>query len=212
MVQDSDKNVRANATYLEWILEAVHKIKHQKQRPSQERIANAIRLNHQVSHDSIAEQLELAVKDGSIIRVDNNGFTYKDPAQVSQGKGRAFEITKKPELAKVVIKCLEDNSGSKGLMLKTIEKYIQSNYNLSGRQGGNVTGQLRLCIRKLIQKKTVVQVGKFVKLNVQADDEVEKDTSSSVLGNMSLEEANLEVILPFERRRVSETNLFSMQL
>lgn len=200
MVEEMDKSIRANATYVEWILDAVRKIKHQKQRPSKERIVNAIKQNHQVSTDSIVEQLELAVKDGSVIRVDNNGYTYKDPGSAPQGgRIRLLEVNKKAELAQAVVQCLEENSSSKGLMLKTIEKFLQSNYNIKGKQSGNLIGQLRMCVRKLVQKRTLQQVGKFVKLC-----SVNSDCDSSGLGNISLEEANLEVILPFERKRVRD--------
>ena len=81
MGKENDKGIDVNPTYLEWILQAVHKIKYQKQRPGIERIQNAIRQNHAVSNDSIKEQLELAVKCGKIIKVFScDDYTYKDPA------------------------------------------------------------------------------------------------------------------------------------
>lgn len=70
----------ANPMYTQWILEAIHKIKKQKQRPSEERICNAVSMSHGLDRKTILEQLELSVKDGTILKVTNKGLnSYKDP-------------------------------------------------------------------------------------------------------------------------------------
>ncbi|XP_034027015.1 histone acetyltransferase KAT6A [Thalassophryne amazonica] len=70
----------ANPTYTQWILEAIKKVKKQKQRPSEERICNAVNMSHGLDRKTVLEQLELSVKDGTILKVSNKGLnSYKDP-------------------------------------------------------------------------------------------------------------------------------------
>ncbi|XP_061907580.1 histone acetyltransferase KAT6A isoform X1 [Entelurus aequoreus] len=70
----------ANPMYTQWILEAIKKVKKQKQRPSEERICNAVSMSHGLDRRTILEQLELSVKDGTILKVTNKGLnSYKDP-------------------------------------------------------------------------------------------------------------------------------------
>ncbi|KAF7199683.1 histone acetyltransferase KAT6A isoform X2 [Nothobranchius furzeri] len=70
----------ANPVYTQWILEAIKKIKKQKQRPSEERISNAVSMTHGLDRKTVLEQLELSVKDGTILKVTNKGLnSYKDP-------------------------------------------------------------------------------------------------------------------------------------
>ena len=70
----------ANPLYTEWILEAIQKIKRQKQRPSEERICHALATSHGLDKRTVLEQLELSVQDGSVLKVTNKGSaSYKDP-------------------------------------------------------------------------------------------------------------------------------------
>ncbi|KAJ3604415.1 hypothetical protein NHX12_029156 [Muraenolepis orangiensis] len=70
----------ANPTYTQWILEAIKKVKKQKQRPSEERICNAVSMLHGLDRKTVMEQLELSVKDGTILKISNKGLnSYKDP-------------------------------------------------------------------------------------------------------------------------------------
>lgn len=70
----------ANPVYTQWILEAIKKVKKQKQRPSEERISNAVSMSHGLDRKTVLEQLELSVKDGTILKVTNKGLnSYKDP-------------------------------------------------------------------------------------------------------------------------------------
>jgi len=58
----------ANPLYTEWILEAIQKIKRQKQRPSEERICHAVSTSHGLDKGVVLQQLELAVK----VRLDTH--------------------------------------------------------------------------------------------------------------------------------------------
>ncbi|KAK6301451.1 hypothetical protein J4Q44_G00275040 [Coregonus suidteri] len=75
-----------NPLYTEWILEAIQKIKRQKQRPSEERICHAVATLHRLDKRTVLEQLELSVRDGSILKVTNKGnVSYKDPEHPGRG-------------------------------------------------------------------------------------------------------------------------------
>lgn len=65
-------------TWTAWFLDAIRKIRSQKQRPSVERIAHAVRLQHDYHEEVIAENLQLAVKRGDILKLFNKGqSSYK---------------------------------------------------------------------------------------------------------------------------------------
>ncbi|KAK3090335.1 hypothetical protein FSP39_011013 [Pinctada imbricata] len=110
MVKDSDFELLSNPKYSRWILDAINKVKHQKQRPNLERISNAIRQTHNVTVDLISEQLELAVRDGIILKiVGKDGVcSYRDPAVVTQLKTRTLKVDKNVDLTKTVIKSLRE--------------------------------------------------------------------------------------------------------
>ena len=58
------------ATWQCWLLDAIHKIRYQKQRPNVERVAACIRMHHpQYSNEAVEEHLEQCVKNGSITKV-----------------------------------------------------------------------------------------------------------------------------------------------
>ena len=58
------------ATWQCWLLDAIHKIRYQKQRPNVERVAACIRMHHpQYSNEAVEIHLEECVKNGSISKV-----------------------------------------------------------------------------------------------------------------------------------------------
>lgn len=136
----------ANPLYTEWILEAIQKIKKQKQRPSEERICHAVSTLHGLEKKTVSEQLELSVEDGSVLRVTNKGLaSYKDPDHpgrfASVRPGAFPKATKGPrgpcgdlrsvdwnKLLRRAIEGLEEPGGSS---LKNIEKYLRSQGDLT---------------------------------------------------------------------------------
>uniref|UniRef100_A0A8C6QAT2 Histone acetyltransferase n=1 Tax=Nannospalax galili TaxID=1026970 RepID=A0A8C6QAT2_NANGA len=131
----------ANPLYTEWILEAIQKIKKQKQRPSEERICHAVSTSHGLDKKTVSEQLELSVQDGSVLKVTNKGLaSYKDPdnpGRFSSVKPGTFPKSTKGsrgpcndlrnvdwnKLLKRAIEGLEEPNGSS---LKNIEKYLRT--------------------------------------------------------------------------------------
>uniref|UniRef100_A0A6A7FZ34 histone acetyltransferase n=2 Tax=Hirondellea gigas TaxID=1518452 RepID=A0A6A7FZ34_9CRUS len=64
----------------EWILTAIGKVRHHKQRPNMERVAAVLRQSHGVSPQEVLSNLECQVKRGHVLYIENNGAgCYADP-------------------------------------------------------------------------------------------------------------------------------------
>uniref|UniRef100_A0A4W5PHK1 SAMD1-like winged helix (WH) domain-containing protein n=1 Tax=Hucho hucho TaxID=62062 RepID=A0A4W5PHK1_9TELE len=133
----------ANPMYTTWILEAIKKVKKQKQRPSEERICNAVSMSHGLDRKTVLEQLELSVKDGTILKVSNKGLnSYKDP----ENPGRlAFS---KPRLGsggggggldwnKLIKRSLEGLHEPGGSTLKSVERFLKCQGDVAAYLSGS---------------------------------------------------------------------------
>ena len=173
----------ANPTITRWLLEAVRKIKRQKQRPSVERINNAVKQYHKVSAASIEEQLELAVRDGAILKVFNKGLcSYKDPNRVLQLKTHTLNVTKKTDLTRVIIRSIKELGEATGSTLRSVEKYMRCSYNIDLADGLELSHQLRISAKKGLRNKLLSQEGRLFKVVVSS---VEAESSDSVSGASS---------------------------
>lgn len=154
----------ANPLYIKWLLEAIQKVRHQKQRPSMERICNAVRQNHKVNRDFILEQLELAVNDGAVLKVYNKGLcSYKDPVCMSQLKSRALKVNKSTDLIKVIQKTVKELGEVGGSNLRSIEKYIRKTYSLDIISGIDFSQQLCLAAKRAVSSGRLIQNGHLYK-------------------------------------------------
>jgi hypothetical protein len=83
----SDQELVSHAVWNKWILEAVHKVWNQKKRSLVERICRAVCQHHNFSQDMIADNLEHAVRRGSVLQVLYKGEnSYKDTGTVQNWK------------------------------------------------------------------------------------------------------------------------------
>ena len=183
--EKSSGKLLANPTYSAWVLEAIRKIKHQKQRPNEERIAHAVQQYHNVSYTSIIEQLELAVKDGSVLKVHNKGVnSYKDPSGVTSLKSRYLKVGKKTDLTKIVSRSIKELGQEEGSTAKAIEKYIRRSYNIDCENESDVTHSVRISIKRAVNSRHLIQDGRQYKVYtpqaispvhtpVPSDDEVD---------------------------------------
>ncbi|XP_046567397.1 histone acetyltransferase KAT6A-like isoform X3 [Haliotis rubra] len=194
-----------NPTYAKWLIEAIKKVKQQKQRPSLERISNAVRQNHKVSKESIEEQLELAVTDGIVLKTYNKGLiSYKDPSRIVQLQSRNLKIGKKDDLTKVIVRTVRELGEVGGSSLKSIEKFIRRSYNIELCDGVDLAQQIKLSIKSGIQKGLLLQDGRFIKLGtapVSESDSAGSNSSNSFHSSIDDDKHFDDIILPFERHK-----------
>uniref|UniRef100_H3DH88 Histone acetyltransferase n=1 Tax=Tetraodon nigroviridis TaxID=99883 RepID=H3DH88_TETNG len=198
----------ANPTYTQWILEAIRKIKKQKQRPSEERICNAVSMSHGLDRKTVLEQLELSVKDGTILKVTNKGLnSYKDPdnpGRLALTKAKGSGSWKKPGLDwnKLIKRALEGLHEPGGSGLKNIERFLKCQADVaaylsgSGSMGpGIFHQQLRVALKRAVAHGRVVKQGLLFQL-------VSRSSSSSVddgTGPVSLDSLPPVRLLPHEK-------------
>lgn len=208
----------ANPLYTTWILEAIKKVKKQKQRPSEERICNAVSMSHGLDRKTVLEHLELSVKDGSILKVSNKGLnSYKDPdnpGRIAFGKPRtgggggtsstSSSSSKKPGLDwnKLIKRSLEGLHEPGGSSLKCIERFLKCQADVAGYLSGSGSmgpglfhQQLRLALKRAVAHGRVVKQGPLFSLVSR--------TSHDGTGVVSLNSLPPVRLLPHEQDRVS---------
>lgn len=181
MVKDSEKDRLSDPTYAKWLLDAINKVKHQKQRPNFTRICNAVRQFHQVSQESIAEQLELTVQDGLILKVasKDGNWTYRDPSGVTPCKNRSLKVTLNMDLTKIIVKTIKELADPQGSNLKKIKSYIISTYNLDVEEGVELGEQLKVSLKKGVTSGHLVRDGHCIKVGNKGLDESTASSSNS---------------------------------
>jgi histone acetyltransferase MYST4 len=149
----------SHATWLKWLIDAVHKVRHQKQRPSLERIIHAVKQHHQKAEESaIEEHLELCVKEGTVLKVYNKGLvSYKDPGVNS----RQLKVTTSTDLTKVIVKALRELGDTDGSPIKSIEKYIRHSHSLDLGVDVDFSSLLKQSVKRAVSRGLVSQEGRL---------------------------------------------------
>ncbi|KAJ7423357.1 lysine acetyltransferase 6A [Willisornis vidua] len=174
----------ANPLYTEWILEAIKKVKKQKQRPSEERICNAVSSSHGLDRKTVLEQLELSVKDGTILKVSNKGLnSYKDPdnpGRIALPKPRNHgKLDGKPNVDwnKLIKRAIEGLAESGGSSLKNIERFLKGQKDVAASFGGGAASvlhqQLRLAVKRAVGHGRLLKEGPLYQLNTKATTNAE---------------------------------------
>ncbi|XP_065805920.1 histone acetyltransferase KAT6B isoform X2 [Labrus bergylta] len=171
----------ANPLYTEWILEAIQKIKRQKQRPSEERICHAVATSHGLDKKTVLEQLELSVHDGSILKVTNKGSaSYKDPGnpgRVGSIPPANVSVPSKESIwnssdlrhidwNKILKRAIEGLDDTHGSSLKNIERYLRNQDDLSSVVDNPAFRQrLRLAAKRSVNNGRLFKNGPRYKLS-----------------------------------------------
>lgn len=144
-----------------WILDAIRKIRTQKQRPSAERICHAVRHHHPHREDVIREYLEQLVSAGTVLKVFNKGQnTYKDPGGIRNS--RQLKLTKDCDLSKVICRAARELREKDGSSLKSIEKYIQQSHTIElSEPDVDLSSVIKLSAKQAVEKGLVVHDGKL---------------------------------------------------
>lgn len=171
----------ANPLYTEWILEAIQKIKRQKQRPSEERICHAVATSHGLDKRTVLEQLELSVHDGSILKVTNKGSaSYKDPGNPGRVGSIPLVNVSVPskeslwnssdlrhiDWNKILKRAIEGLDDTHGSSLKNIERYLRNQDDLSKIVDNPAFRQrLRLAAKRSVNNGRLFKNGPRYKLS-----------------------------------------------
>ena len=146
-------------TWSAWFLDAIRKIRSQKQRPSVERICHAIRQHHNFHEEEIAEHLEVAVKRGDVLKIFNKGqSSYKDPGGLQT---RPLKVGRASDLSKVIGKAVRELGERDGSTLKNIEKYLRQSHTVEEEAEGDLRTALKLSAKRSVDRGFVVQDGKL---------------------------------------------------
>ncbi|KAK2911021.1 hypothetical protein Q8A67_003154 [Cirrhinus molitorella] len=206
----------ANPLYTTWILEAIKKVKKQKQRPSEERICNAVSMSHGLDRKTVLEHLELSVKDGSVLKVSNKGLnSYKDPDNPGRlafpkpraggggGSSSTSSSSKKPGLDwnKLIKRSLEGLHEPGGSSLKSIERFLKCQADVAGYLSGSGSmgpglfhQQLRLALKRAVSHGRVIKQGPLFRL-------VSRSSHNDGTGCVSLDSLPPVRLLPHEQDR-----------
>ncbi|XP_036156616.1 histone acetyltransferase KAT6A isoform X4 [Myotis myotis] len=181
----------ANPLYTEWILEAIKKVKKQKQRPSEERICNAVSSSHGLDRKTVLEQLELSVKDGTILKVSNKGLnSYKDPdnpGRIALPKPRnhgKLDNKQNVDWNKLIKRAVDGLAEAGGSTLKSIERFLKGQKDVSALFGGSAASgfhqQFRLAVKRAIGHGRLLKDGPLYRLNTKATNVDGKESCESL--------------------------------
>lgn len=146
----------------EWILEAIRRIRCQKQRPSVQRICQAIGSHHKFHEDIVAEKLEEAVEAGAVLKVYNKGLhSYKAPSNTQR---RVIIVTNDSDLSRLVAKAVRDLGECDGSSMKSIENYVQQTNNLNVTPETEFSQVIKSSVRNALSDGSLIQEGKLYKL------------------------------------------------
>ncbi|KAK9505048.1 hypothetical protein O3M35_009198 [Rhynocoris fuscipes] len=207
-----DQEINSNNQWQKWILDAIRKVRSQKQRPSTERICNAIRQHQNQSEDIIIEHLERLVNEGFVLKVINKGRTsYKDPNGLQH---RCLEINKDTDLTKLVVKAVRELGASDGSTLKNIEKYIQQSNSLNLKQGVDLTLSIKNSLKKAVERSQLIHEGKLYKFNttdintsINSDKSPSKSPITPVKQQKSIKtDSNQHKTTPVKPKKTSTSN------
>lgn len=159
--QKDDVDDALDSNLMQWIFEAIQKIRQQKQRPNVDRIGNAIRQGGKknVTNDLVNQTLEIAIRKGRILKVFNKGqVSYKDASQQETLHTRMLKITKKSEFLKLLIKSLKELGDGAGSTLLQVQDYVRQSYKIENPDEVDLADQLRLAVPKGLNNGKLLEV------------------------------------------------------
>lgn len=147
--------------WCDWILEAIRKIRSQKQRPSIQRICQAIGSHHKYHEDIVARKLEAAVTAGRVIKVYNKGLhSYKAPMA-----RRRVEVAATTNLSRLVAKAVRELGECAGSSLRAIETYVQRSNSIElSDDRTDFRAVVKNSVRLAVEQELLVQDGKLYKV------------------------------------------------
>lgn len=166
-----------SVVWREWILDAIRKIRFQKQRPSIQRICQAIGSHHKFHEDIVAEKLEEAVEAGAVLKVYNKGLhSYKDPRPM---QCRRVNVGKQTDLSRLVSKAVRELGECDGSTFKSIENYVQQSNNVILESDTDFKLVLKNSVKIALETNLITLEGKLYKINNSMVSPTKKRRSGS---------------------------------
>lgn len=173
-MRESSQDVSAEI-WQTWILEAIRKIRSQKQRPSIQRICQAIGSHHKFHEDIVAGKLEEAVKAGAVVKVYNKGLhSYKAPLA-----HKSVSVSKDTDISRLVVKAVRELGECDGSNLKSIESYVQKSNNIELAPDVDFKLVVKNSVRNAVSKGYLVQEFKLYKVGEVSISSPRKRRSNS---------------------------------
>jgi histone acetyltransferase MYST4 len=146
----------------------------------------------------IADNLEHAVKEGSVLKVFNKGQnSYKDPGGL---QSRQLNVTKGADLSKVIAKATRELGKREGSTLKSIEKYIRQSHAVNLASGDvDFRSLLRISAKRAVDRGLVIQEGRLFK-------SVSRPVSTSAVNSAEKQQKQRQSVSPNKHRRQSESH------
>lgn len=149
-------------TWEGWILDAIRKIRFQKQRPSVQRICQAIGSHHKFHEDIVNEKLEKAVESGAVLKVYNKGLhTYKAPSSMRR---RCIQVSSDSDISYLVTKAVRELGEYDGSNIKNIENYVQQSNNLQLAEDTDYKLVIKNSLKSAVTQGLLVNDGKMYKI------------------------------------------------
>ncbi|KAH7983840.1 hypothetical protein HPB52_014688 [Rhipicephalus sanguineus] len=183
------------------LIEAIRKIKSQKQRPSLERISHALGLGT----DAVERQLEQAIAKGFVLKVMNKGqCTYKDAETLklttkkkcattssvssvagnAPGRARAAAVAaaaaigagihRRTDLMHSAVEAVRALGEKGGSTFRAIVKFVRQALRLDPGV------RLRLAVKRAVTAGRLVRVGRLYRLPGSESDESESDSDDEL--------------------------------
>ena len=217
MVKQRDQSETDREDRSEWILDAIAKIRYQKQCPNESRICNIVTSRHDVSYEDVLEYIKVAVEQGKILQIFNfkNVATYKDPRTITKLQSRCLDIGPGTDLVKVIVRCVRELGGeSDAIPLSKVEEHIRSSYSVRVKDGTDLSTVLELQVSQAVLTGLLLREGTNFKLGVQPSQSANNNNHKRPDLIRSLNKTRLavavedmvigpdELILPFEKDKV----------
>lgn len=154
-MRETSDDTESPEVWQEWILDAIRKIRAQKQRPSIQRICQAIGSHHKFHEDIVAEKLEQAVEAGAVIKVYNKGLhSYKSPSTLAHKK--IIKIDGNSDLSRLVSKAVRVLGERDGSTTKSIENFVQKANNLQISDGSDFKVIVKKALKIAVAKNMLL--------------------------------------------------------
>lgn len=196
------KDLSANASsadikpeYIQWAVEAMRKVKSQKQQPNLERICRCVQREHGLSDELVAASLAEGARQGQLVALctPDGVMTYREGTirrlkafanrkrknmlgeSVASGPATAtLQVSSKMGLVKAIIRQMkslserDSGNGNKGMSLKRVVRLLRTNYKLQVDEGVDLKRCVKLALRFAIKKGKVKKIGMMYKLSTDS--------------------------------------------